>query len=570
MIKKLLLVFMLLLPIVGIQAADSVIVAYVTSWKSHIPNPTYITHINYAFGHVTDTFDGMRIDNPERLQEVVALKEQNPNLKVLVSVGGWGSGRFSEMAASPKLRMAFVKDCARKMKDYKLDGIDIDWEYPTQSSAQISSSPDDIENFTLLFKDMRKVFGKNKLITLATVSTAAYYDLKSLEPYVDFINIMAYDMGNPPAHHSALYRSSISSDMTSDLAVKKHLAHGVPAQKLVLGMPFYGHSTPDFPYKGKLEELKNDSKYTEKWDEIGKVPYWINQMGEVVYCPENERSLGFKAQYVKDKGLLGVMYWEASQDTPNLDYARTLYEVLIEGKKYYEKYHRVLVLAEGHGQHKPMTDAAIQWLIDESQTYNFGIEVMSTPNYLKSEADFDKFDLIIQLDFPPYTWSEETAKAFVAYMNKGKGAWIGFHHATLLGEFDGYGMWDWFSNFMGGIKYDNYIEPLADATVHVEKPSHPIMKGVSSSFVIPDDEWYTYNKSPRENVVVLMNVDENSYKPDSPIKMGDHPVVWINPKMPTKNVYIQMGHSPKLYKNKDFTQMLRNAILWSFWSLSKE
>ena len=110
---------------------NMVVVAYVTSWTNEIPDPSVMTHINYAFGHVSDSFDGVRIDNPERLRMIVGLKKKNPNLKVMLSIGGWGSGRFSEMAASEKNRTAFVNDCRRIVDDFKLDGIDIDWEYPT-------------------------------------------------------------------------------------------------------------------------------------------------------------------------------------------------------------------------------------------------------------------------------------------------------------------------------------------------------------------------------------------------------------------------------------------------------
>ena len=174
------------------------------------------------------------------------------------------------------------------------------------------------------------------------------------------------------------------------------------------------------------------------------------------------------------------------------------------------------------------------------------------------------FSLIIQLDFPPYTWPKEAEEAFIEYIDKGgQGGWIGFHHATLLGEFDGYPMWQWFSDFMGGIRYQNYIAALADGTVNVDDAQHPVMQGVPASFVIPGDEWYTYDKSPRPNVHVLASVDESTYTPDSDIKMGDHPVVWVNEAKAVRNVYFQMGHSGALYDVEAFTTMFRNAIRWS-------
>ena len=97
---------------------ESVVLAYVTSWSSVIPSADVVTHINYAFGHVDSTFSGVKVDKPQRLAAIAALKQKNPHLKVLLSVGGWGSGRFSEMAADAGLRAKFAKDCRRVVKQY--------------------------------------------------------------------------------------------------------------------------------------------------------------------------------------------------------------------------------------------------------------------------------------------------------------------------------------------------------------------------------------------------------------------------------------------------------------------
>jgi type 1 glutamine amidotransferase len=124
-------------------------------------------------------------------------------------------------------------------------------------------------------------------------------------------------------------------------------------------------------------------------------------------------------------------------------------------------------------------------------------------------------------------------------------------------------MWNWFSDFMGGIRFKGYIAETASGTVNVEDKKHPVMKGVSSSFVISDDEWYTFNKNPRPNVHVIATVDESTYKPTSDIKMGDHPVIWTNEKMKARNVYFLMGHDGSLLKSKDFITMFSNAIKWA-------
>ena len=89
------------------------------------------------------------------------------------------------------------------------------------------------------------------------------------------------------------------------------------------------------------------------------------------------------------------------------------------------------------------------------------------------------------------------------------------------------------------------------------------MRGVPASFIIPKEEWYIYDKSPRPNVQVLASVDERTYVPDSKIKMGDHPVVWTNLKVKAPNIYIFMGHSPALFDDAAYCTLFRNAIFWA-------
>jgi chitinase len=222
----------------------------------------------------------------------------------------------------------------------------------------------------------------------------------------------------------------------------------------------------------------------------------------------------------------------------------------------------VLVLTERGGQHGSFTDAGLAWLEKTGNEMGFQITEINSTRPITKEY-LDRFDLIVQLDFPPYTWTDEAAKAFIEYIEKGKGGWIGFHHATLLGEFDGYPMWDWFSDFMGGIVYQNYNATLTDGEVYVEDASHPVMKGVEPRFLLQDEEWYIYDKSPRGNVKVLASADESTYYPPTEIKMGDHPVVWINENVKARNVYFQFGHGEILYRDNNFLNMFRNAIEWT-------
>ena len=224
---------------------------------------------------------------------------------------------------------------------------------------------------------------------------------------------------------------------------------------------------------------------------------------------------------------------------------------------------RALVLTERGGQHEAFVVDALKWLDELASKDNFAIDVFENTDMI-DDSFLAKYKVFIQLNYPPYTWKEGPMTAFRTYIEEGRGGgWVGFHHATLLGEFDGYPMWDWFSGFMGGIRFKNYIANLVTGTVVVEDKKHPAMKGAPASFPVTNEEWYTYDVSPRPNVHVLARVDEASYQPSSDIKMGDHPVVWTNEKMKARNMYIFMGHHPDLLKNKAYTALVRNSILWA-------
>ncbi|MBR4064766.1 MAG: glycoside hydrolase family 18 protein [Tidjanibacter sp.] len=308
---------------------EKVVIAYVTSWSSVIPDPAHLTHINYAFGHVTNSFDGVRIDNPQRLKTLVALKEVKPELKVMLSVGGWGSGRFSEMASTDERRKAFAKDCLRVVEEFGLDGIDIDWEYPTSDMAGISASPDDTENFTLLMKELRRVLPAEMQLTMASAANAKYVDFKEAVQYMDFVNVMNYDMASAPQHHSGMYRSEMSPGITCEEGILAHVEAGVPMEKLVFGMPFYGRAS------GALEgfnDYKNivqlpEDKFTIEWDDTAKAPYVVEvKSGDVVCTFDDPRAIAIKCDYIAEKGMRGAMYWDYDGDTEDHTLARAVWE----------------------------------------------------------------------------------------------------------------------------------------------------------------------------------------------------------------------------------------------------
>lgn len=308
---------------------EKIIVAYVTSWSEVIPDPTLFTVLNYAFGHVNESFDGVKIDNPDRFRQLIKLKETNPHLKVLLSIGGWGSGRFSEMAASDSLRKEFAKSCNQLIQQYNIDGIDIDWEYPTIGWAGISSSQDDTENFTLLMTDLRQAISEEKLLTLASSATAKFIDFPSVVPIVDYVNLMTYDMSDGKLHHAPLYSSSISPDMTADKSVKLHREAGVPDEKIVLGMPFYGRGYNNGEkYYCDFKDINPESGQHEEWDELSKSPYISDAEGNFIFGFDNPRSLQIKCDYILENNLKGAMYWDYNGDDSMKSLSSTIHKVL--------------------------------------------------------------------------------------------------------------------------------------------------------------------------------------------------------------------------------------------------
>ena len=329
--KKLLLFFVVCLTTLFSGCKQSkeparFVLAYVTAEGTSVPDTRLLTHINYAFGVVNKTFNGIDIKNPDRLRMLASLKRNAPHLKVLLSIGGWGSGRFSEMAADAKNRMDFAKDCKRIMDEFQLDGIDIDWEYPTCSGAGISSSPDDTDNYTLMMRDIRQTIGKDALLTLASVAGAQFIDFKGVLPYIDFVNIMTYAMNRPPYHHSALYHSEMSGELYSEGGVKAHLEKGIPADMLLLGVPFYGYGKKLLPSYIDYSEIIKLEGYETCWDSVACVPYLRDKEGDMVCTFDNPASLAIKCKYIKDMKLKGIMYWEYDADDKEGSLRKACYE----------------------------------------------------------------------------------------------------------------------------------------------------------------------------------------------------------------------------------------------------
>jgi type 1 glutamine amidotransferase len=219
----------------------------------------------------------------------------------------------------------------------------------------------------------------------------------------------------------------------------------------------------------------------------------------------------------------------------------------------------VLVIAEHDTNHGPFVEAALPWL---ESIPELNVTHVEDPNSISDEM-LDGFGLILQLNYPPFAWDEGPKAAFQRYIEEEKGGWVGLHHASLYGSLVTNETWPWFYDFIGQVSFKGYIATFAAADVHVEAIAHPIFTGVPATFNVMTDEWYTWDGNPRDHATVLANVDEDSYVPDSDVKMGDHPVVWTNPSYAARNLYIFMGHHPNLMQNEAYKTLLHNAIFWA-------
>lgn len=307
------------------------VVTYVWSGGDILPDPTLVTTINYAFANIDSTRSGFFINNEPRFREIVDLKKQNPDLKVLLCIGGSCESGFTAMAADSANRSSLAGQCKRVIDEYGLDGIDFDWEFPC---AEKGGTPDDYDNFLLVLREVRDSIGSDKLLTLAAGGDLAGMDVNNVSAFIDlldYVNVMAYDLcSTPNSHHTTLYRSPITSWRSVDDVVEDYVNHGVPFDKMMLGLGFYGRGDgTHYTQWTDSETAKPYGDLTEEWDSIGCVPYIADAEGVLTVGYENPRSIKIKCDYLKDKGFRGAMVWRTELDLDSMQLARVVARELL-------------------------------------------------------------------------------------------------------------------------------------------------------------------------------------------------------------------------------------------------
>jgi len=332
-----------------------------------------LTHINYAFVNVQDSMAVLTnlATDSTNFRKLNGLKKKNPDLKIVISIGGWAwSENFSDAVLTESSRLKFAKSSVDIVRQYDLDGVDIDWEYPGEAgvpcvAGEVCARPDDKQNFVTLARELRAALdaagtqdGKHYGITMAAGVTPRYVGdgqwLKDLAASLDWINLMTYDFHMPfektSNHLAPLFgdaRDAANAGANTAGAVERYLQAGVARDKLVLGVPFYGYGWKGCPpgaggdgqyqpcnggttsginggysygFDMLLEQgmlapsLEGANGYRRYWNASARVPYLYNAAQQVWVSYEDPASLQEKARYIRQQGLRGAMFWEMSGD----------------------------------------------------------------------------------------------------------------------------------------------------------------------------------------------------------------------------------------------------------------
>jgi chitinase len=346
-------------------------IGYYTGWSTYsnfqVSNidASMLTQLDYAFASISSdgkiAMEDSAVDG-KNYSLLTELKQKNPNLKTVISVGGWdGSARFSDIAVTDQSRTIFANSCLQFILKYGFDGVDLDWEYPVAGGKPGNSKrPEDKQNYTLLIQKIRETFnaqsakdGKAYLLTITGGVGEGFAndtELNLIQQYVDSIGLMAYDIHGSwdkmTGMDAPLYQdpqSGFGSDESVQNAVQTDLRYGVSANKLVLGIPLYGRVYKQVnnqnnglyqPFNGGgtavgygniVANDLNQKGFTRYWDSNSKVPWLFNGTEFISY--DDPESIGFKTEFIKSMGLGGAMMWELSQD-PNKELIAKIYHDL--------------------------------------------------------------------------------------------------------------------------------------------------------------------------------------------------------------------------------------------------
>jgi chitinase len=308
--------------------------------------------VNYAFANIGSDLKvkmGDTAIDPANFEKLRLLKQQRPDLKTLISVGGWTwSDKFSDVALTDASRTAFADSVMAFITQYGFDGVDMDWEYPVGGGLSTNvKRPEDKTNFTLLMAKLREKLdaqgaldGRQYLLSFAGASGTFFAnntELSKLAAYVDFATIMTYDMhgawpNSLTDFNAPLYTPSENSPQykwSCNAAVKLWTNEGFPKNKIIMGIPFYGikfngvtnsgHGLyQTFTSGSSISYDKIVSSYLSnpafaRYGHLDALVPWLFD-GSTFISYDDAESVAAKAGYIKDTGLGGAAIWELSQN----------------------------------------------------------------------------------------------------------------------------------------------------------------------------------------------------------------------------------------------------------------
>lgn len=300
-----------------------------------------VSHLIYCFGQLkgNELHFGYRNDTIA-LQTMAKLKLRNPDLKIMFSLGGWGGCKTcSEVFSLASNRKAFAESVKVLADFFKIDGIDLDWEYPAiQGYPGFRFDSTDKDHFTELLHELRTILGPKFEISFAAGGFSEFLQhsihWKQVIKSVNFINLMSYDLVHGyskwSGHHTPLYSTPYQKEST-DHAVQWLLSQGVPSNQLVIGAAFYGRYfmidegypvdlyqpcrfSHSFSSKHASDSLSETSGFIVQWDSTAQAPFAIHQGRRLVASYDDERSISAKVKYAKEQQLGGIMFWQLWDD----------------------------------------------------------------------------------------------------------------------------------------------------------------------------------------------------------------------------------------------------------------
>lgn len=340
------------------QKNKPVIIGYVGAYNGNIVQTEKIdakglSHINYAFVDIKDNRAWLHNEKTDTVnfRKLNELKKINPDLKLMISVGGWTwSKHFSDAVLSDTSTENFAQSCVDIVAAHNLDGVDIDWEYPGMKGDNNKFRPQDRTGYTNMFKQIRakldilsKKTNKQYQVTTAiggSIEFLQHTQMEIAQRYLDYINLMSYDYDgtydNMAAHHSNMYTpANMPYIYSADLCIKNLIRVGVHPSKIVMGLPFYGkgkivestdnnglYQIPVKPYWGGGFSYLKDSVVNKKgfvryWDKASQAPYLFNAEKKAIVFYDDEQSTKLKCDYIKKYKLGGMMFWEYFSDKKN-------------------------------------------------------------------------------------------------------------------------------------------------------------------------------------------------------------------------------------------------------------